>query len=115
MNSIPDLIAGQTINTIRRHRAASEWMQKQDLGDVKSFHITTTDHFSHPAYIDIHLGFETMEKARYWAAKNLRDIEVSDPKWCPVFTGLRGHYSQRLIDFNVFCHFPIEQKAQEAV
>lgn len=107
-----ELILSHRIALRHRIDAACEWLARQDVESAKSFYMMIEERFSErKPRIVIHLDFETMESARYWAARNLRDIFMPTPH----YSGLSSYYAQEFPDFLVYCHFPIEQKSETAV
>lgn len=116
MNTLPEndvsaLIAGQKIATLRRIGEAFDWLYRQDLHDVQRFHLFVEDRFTEKPRISVNLTFTTMEKARYWAAKNLRDIFMPTAH----YSGILSYYAQAFTDFTAYCHFPIEQNPDKGV
>lgn len=106
-----ELIRGQWLSSQHRIESAYSWLEKQDLHDVQRFQISTNDDFKGKIKINIHLTFETHDKALYWTAHNLRDARKADD----IFSSIMSFYSAEFPDFVVIAHFPIEQNPSKGV
>lgn len=106
-----ELIRGQKLATMHRVDGAFEWLAKQDLDTVHRFNLSLHDDFKGKARISIHLSFDSMEKARYWSAKHLRDIQMPTAH----YSSTQSYYSQEFPDFICFCHYQIEQNPSKGV